>query len=62
MAEKFFAKRELPVQKPEEKPVFVFQGKTLEVERYCDLGNGAYWFAAEELPEYDIETREVHHG
>jgi hypothetical protein len=59
MTEELFAERELPVQRPVEKPVFVFQGKTLEVERYCDLGNGAYWFVAEELPEYG---REAKHG
>jgi hypothetical protein len=57
------AGRDLPVQKLKEKPVFVFQGKTLEVERYSDLGNGAYWFVAEELPAYgNEEAKEAHHG
>jgi hypothetical protein len=47
--------RDLPVQELKEKPVFVFQGKTLEVGRYSDMGNGAYWFVAEELPVYGKE-------
>jgi hypothetical protein len=53
---------DLLVQRPREKPVFVFQGKTLEVERYSDLGNGVYWFVAEEMPEYGRENEEAHHG
>jgi hypothetical protein len=56
--DEFFG-RDMPVQKLKEKPVFVFKGRTLEVERYCDLGDGAYWFVAEELPVYG---REVKHG
>ncbi|MDR2741021.1 MAG: hypothetical protein LBB98_02580 [Treponema sp.] len=55
------AGRDLPVQKLREKPVFVFQGKALEVERYSDLGNGVYWFVAEEMPEYG-KAEEVKHG
>jgi hypothetical protein len=54
--------RNLPVQRLEEKPVFVFQGKVLEVERYSDLGNGVYWFVAEEMPAYGGENKEVKHG
>jgi hypothetical protein len=55
--------RDLPVQKPGEKPVFVFQGKTLEVECYSDMGNGVYWFVAEELPIYGTEeTKGAKHG
>jgi hypothetical protein len=55
--------RDLPVQRLEEKPVFVFQGKTLEVERYSNMGSGVYWFVAEELPVYgEAESKEACHG
>jgi hypothetical protein len=47
--------QDLPIRRLEEKPVIVFQGKTLEVERYCYLGGGAYWFVAGELPAYGRE-------
>jgi hypothetical protein len=54
--------RDLPIQRLQEKPVFVFQGKVMEVERYSDMGNGAYWFVAEELPEYGTQNKETKHG
>jgi hypothetical protein len=55
--------RDLPVQRLEEKPVFVFQGKTLEVGRYSDIGGGVYWFVAEELSPYgETESKEARHG
>jgi hypothetical protein len=47
--------RDLPIRTFKEKPVVIFQGKSLEVERYCDLGGGVYWFVAEEQPEYGVE-------
>ncbi|MDR2774790.1 MAG: hypothetical protein LBC19_08625 [Tannerella sp.] len=47
--DEFFG-RDLPVQRFKEKPVLLFQGKVLEVDRYSDLGNGVYWFVAEEMP------------
>jgi hypothetical protein len=60
--DKFFG-QDLPVQRFREKPVIVFQGKTLEVDRYSDLGNGVYWFVAEELPAYGKEeAKEAQHG
>jgi hypothetical protein len=55
MPEEYFSGRDLPVRRPEKKPVITFQGKTLEVDRYSDLGGGVYWFVAEELPAYGGE-------
>jgi hypothetical protein len=61
--DKFFGRRDLPVQRFKERPVIFFQGKTLEVDRYSDLGNGVYWFVAEELPAYGKEEpKEAKHG
>jgi hypothetical protein len=63
MSKELTGRGDLPTRKPTEKPVFVFQGKTLEVERYSDMGDGVYWFVAEELPEYGKEeAKEAKHG
>jgi hypothetical protein len=60
--DEFFG-RDAPVRRLKEKPVIVFQGKALEVNRYSDLGNGVYWFVAEETPEYgEKEAKEAKHG
>jgi hypothetical protein len=55
--------RDVPVQEPAGKPVFVFQGKVMEVDRYSDLGGGVYWLVAEEIPVYgEEEAKEANHG
>jgi hypothetical protein len=38
-------------------------GRVMRITREQALGDGAYWFVAEEMPSYgDVENKEVHHG
>jgi hypothetical protein len=38
-------------------------GRVMRITREQALGDGVYWFVAEEAPPYgDVENKEVHHG
>jgi hypothetical protein len=38
-------------------------GRVMRITREQALGNGVYWFVAEEAPSYgEVENKEVHHG
>jgi hypothetical protein len=52
-------------ERPLDEPVYMTDttGRVMRITREQALGDGVYWFVAEETPPYgDVENKEVHHG
>jgi hypothetical protein len=57
--------RKAQLVRPLDVPVYMTDttGRVMRITREQALGDGVYWFVAEEAPSYgEAENKEVHHG
>jgi hypothetical protein len=57
--------RKAQPEHPLDEPVYITDttGRVMRITRGQALGDGVYWFVAEETPPYGaVENKEVHHG